>query len=179
VTAVAALQRNWLFGIEGGAGEFGEEQDTAPMPGPERDAVNDREHDREHLSGGSRAGMSLAVIRDGAFMIVLPLALMLLAPSAGQKAALLLGLNIGYLATRRLVALDGPRTVPRRILTVLLAAAVTVLLILFLNAVNSRLQVQLTGSTLTEQTVLAALIVILTHALAKVFLVRTISSKPA
>ena len=113
-------------------------------------------------------------------MLALPLVLMLLSPSAGQKAALLLGLNIGYLATRRLVALDMPRTLLRRILTVLLAAAVTVSLILLLNAVNSRLQVPLSQAvTLTEQTVMAALIVILTHAIAKVLLIRTVSSKSA
>mgnify|MGYP001119424705 CR=1 FL=1 len=78
------------------------------------------------------------------FLFVLPLVPMILSESAGPNAAILLGLNIGYMLTRELRALEGPRTAVQRILTVLLAAIITALFVIGLNQVTSHSHLLLT-----------------------------------
>jgi|GEM_PF-281811 len=145
VTIVAVMQRQWMV-----AGRFIWEQTG------------------EHEASQKEHKTPLSSWQGYLFLFVLPLIPMILSESAGPNAAVLLGLNVGYMVTRELRRLEGPRGLWKRVLTVILAAVLTALLIILLNFINTTLRLPLTRAlTLAQQTALGAFVVILTYWLAR------------
>jgi membrane-associated phospholipid phosphatase len=112
------------------------------------------------------------------FMLVVPAAAMMIFTGARQECAALLGLNIGYLVSNRLISLDPPRSVPRRILSIIVAAGVFVVLIAGVSALNSRFQLPADPLViLPQRTAVAAIGVIGAYWIIKRFLVGRTSTQ--
>ncbi len=102
------------------------------------------------------------------YLFVLPIAAIIFVTPAREESAVLLGLNTGYILSGRLKALDLPRTVIKRVLGVVLATAVFLVLLEVQNVINTLIQDPHTLLiVLAERTVLATLVVVVTHWLIK------------
>jgi membrane-associated phospholipid phosphatase len=171
LTIVAVMQRKWMV-----AGVFTWGAESAHVSGDALEHI--QEHTKEQGGSSVMNRAPLSTWKGLAFLFVLPFVPMVLSESAGPNAAILLGLNIGYMVTRELRALGGHRTAVQRILTVVLAAIITGLLLIGLNQINSHLQLLLTRVlTLAQQTVIGAMVVILTYWLARFFHLDSSSSR--
>jgi membrane-associated phospholipid phosphatase len=181
VTIVAVMQRKWMVA---GVFTWGPEAEhlSEDLPQHVLEDVSEHapEHKQEHEQSEAVGRSPLATWKGALFLFVLPVLPMVLSESAGPNAAILLGLNAGYMLTGELRALEGNRTAVQRILTVLLAAIITGLLIICLNEINSHLRLLLTRAlTLTQQTVIGALVVVLTYWLARFLHLESSSSRSA
>ena len=106
------------------------------------------------------------------FMFVVPASAMMIFTGARQECATLLGLNLGYLASNRLASLDSPRSVPGRILSIVVAAGLFVVLFAGVNALNSRFQLPADPFViLPQRATVAAIVVIAAHWIIKRFLI--------
>lgn len=112
------------------------------------------------------------------FMFVMPAAAMVFFTGARQECASLLGLNVGYLLTRRLVALDAPRSTLRRILSILVAAGLFVVLFVGVNILSSRVQLPAhVFVILPQRFAVAAIVVIAAHWIIKKFFIGQTSAQ--
>ena len=105
-------------------------------------------------------------------MFLVPAAAMMVFTGARQECASLLGLNIGYLVSNRLTSLHSPRSVPRRILSILVAAGLFVVVFAGVDALNSRFQLPADPFViLPQRATVAAIVVIAAHWIIKRFLI--------